>query len=582
MNFKKLGKSLLTMGLVACFSLGAFACGKKDDDTIGGGGATNVDQTPTKLATVTVVVNGTTATWEAVENAVGYEYSFDNGVTFTFTTETSATVEAGKTIIVRAAGDGVNYRHGNWSNVNGGVQATQLATPTVTLNGATASWTAVANASGYAYKIGENGTESSLPSSVTSYTLQNGETLYVKAKGDGVTYSDSAWSVAVTYTAPVGPTSEKLATPEVWLEGNVATWSTVEHATAYKYRYTDVYPTIDTTTENSIVLRDGQSLWVCATSSDSYYTDSDWSEVVTFNKVALTAPLVSLTENVVSWTEVTGATGYIVYVNGTPNNVSATTLSYTLNDTATVTVVAVGDDVINTNSANSTSVSYVKPINALAVPTVTVTDRTVSWSAVSGAIGYEYSLDGGATKVNTTATSVELGYGRTIVVRAIGDGTTAVTGDWSVAKTVETPANVVNDFNSVDDIGFINYSCCVPTVTTTNTGVKVQFTGSDEVYPWLPLGVYLRKADGTNYTLAEAKAFNSITINVTVSGIEGGFDFGFAGGSLKWFVAGNNSVTITNAELQTALTVQDDGSFVLTMSNWRAGLTFEFTSITIS
>ena len=80
MKFKKLGKVLLTMGLAACMSMSMFACGT-GDDTGNGGGATNVDQTPTKLDTPVVTVSGTTATWEAIENASGYEYSLDGGKT---------------------------------------------------------------------------------------------------------------------------------------------------------------------------------------------------------------------------------------------------------------------------------------------------------------------------------------------------------------------------------------------------------------------------------------------------------------------------------------------------------------------
>ncbi len=118
---RKWGLGLLAL-LMSMASVFALACDKGGEEDSTGGGVTNVDQTPIKLGKVTVNVDGAYASWEAVENASGYEYSFDGGVTFTFTTETSVQISAGQTIVVRAAGDGVNYRHGDWSGAVGGNQ----------------------------------------------------------------------------------------------------------------------------------------------------------------------------------------------------------------------------------------------------------------------------------------------------------------------------------------------------------------------------------------------------------------------------------------------------------------------------
>ncbi len=527
MKFKKLGKSLLMVGLAACLAFGSFACGKKGKDKDTGGG-TNVDQTPTKLGNVTVVISGATASWTAVENASGYEYSFDNGATFTFTTETSVEIPAGKTVIVRAAGDGVNYRHGNWSTVSGGgdvgggdvgggdTQATQLSAPVVSLNGETASWEAVANASGYVYKIGESGAENNLPASVTSFALQDGQTLYVKAKGDGTNYSDSAWSNAVTYTAPAVGT-EQLATPQVWLEGNVAKWSTVEHATAYKYKHTETYPTIDTTTENSIVLRDGQSLWVCATSSDSNYTDSPWSNVVTFNKTALPTPIISINNNVVSWTAVTGATGYIVKVNGVASNVDATTLSYTLSASATVTVVAVGDDVLTKNSEESTSVSYTKPMNSLAAPTISITGKTVSWSAIANASGYIVNVDG-VDKPMQTATSYTLTGSATVKVKAVGDNTNYSDSEWSMAKTyTQTLVNSCDAYGQEGQIRFwveSNATTSLEASLKTEGGFSIKLEGN----AWQYINLYMRDSSDAQIPLTTLATYDYISVDVYNAG----------------------------------------------------------------
>lgn len=61
----------------------------------------------------------------------------------------------------------------------------------------------------------------------------------------------------------------------------------------------------------------------------------------------LNAPVITLTENVIGWTAVEGATGYIVNVNGTKTEVGADVLSYTITATEagdyTITVVAKGN-----------------------------------------------------------------------------------------------------------------------------------------------------------------------------------------------------------------------------------------------
>ena len=79
------------------------------------------------------------------------------------------------------------------------VQVTKLDAPTVTIDDeGNASWTAVEHASGYVYKIGET----ELMTLNLTVKLNDGETIQVMALGEG-NYSDSDYSIAQTYTAPV-------------------------------------------------------------------------------------------------------------------------------------------------------------------------------------------------------------------------------------------------------------------------------------------------------------------------------------------------------------------------------------------
>ena len=80
------------------------------------------------------------------------------------------------------------------------VTPTTLTAPVVTISlEGVASWNVVTNASGYAYKI--NG-GSEVSANALSVQLEDGDSIVVKALGNGTTYLDSAYSVAKTYTAP--------------------------------------------------------------------------------------------------------------------------------------------------------------------------------------------------------------------------------------------------------------------------------------------------------------------------------------------------------------------------------------------
>ena len=74
----------------------------------------------------------------------------------------------------------------------------KLSTPVVALNGSVASWGQDENAD--KFEISLNGVLSYVEISITSKTLSNGDTIKVRAVGDGTNYSTSDWSNSVTYT----------------------------------------------------------------------------------------------------------------------------------------------------------------------------------------------------------------------------------------------------------------------------------------------------------------------------------------------------------------------------------------------
>ena len=79
----------------------------------------------------------------------------------------------------------------------------KLVMTTLRLEGNTACWEAVENASGYEASV--NGALSTLGTDVLSFELEDGEAFKIRALGNGKEYLTSDWSNTVTYTAGGSP-----------------------------------------------------------------------------------------------------------------------------------------------------------------------------------------------------------------------------------------------------------------------------------------------------------------------------------------------------------------------------------------
>ena len=182
------------------------------------------------------------ASWEPVVHAVGYSYLIDDAAEVS-TTARNVQLEDGQTIQVKATGDGSLYLDSAYSapatyHKEPVPELTQLATPVVSIDEeGLATWEAVPNASGYQYKL-NGGEEKTLESDAElQVQLQDKDSIQVKAVGDGETYSDSEYSEAKAYTAPVKPQIIKIETPVVTIDGDgTAHWEAVAHASAYFYK----------------------------------------------------------------------------------------------------------------------------------------------------------------------------------------------------------------------------------------------------------------------------------------------------------------------------------------------------------
>ena len=110
----------------------------------------------------------------------------------------SVLLSSGDAIKVKAVGDGVNYTDGDYSSeiTYTAPEPTKLGDVTLTLKGHTASWEAVESACRYAYQI--NGGEV-VETMLRSVVLSAGDTIRVKAIGDGVDYIDGDYCATVTH-----------------------------------------------------------------------------------------------------------------------------------------------------------------------------------------------------------------------------------------------------------------------------------------------------------------------------------------------------------------------------------------------
>ena len=182
-------------------------------------------QKPPKLSAPVVTLTDNIASWEADPDADKFEISLDGTLSYVENTITTQTLSDGQTLKVRAVGDGVSYSTSDWSNSvfytenTSDPQPTKLATPSVSISSeGLATWTAVENASGYIYRLNDG---AEVSTTQTSVQLSDGQSIAVKAVGDGTNYADGDFSASKIYTAEQIDTN--VTVDIFWLEGELYT-----------------------------------------------------------------------------------------------------------------------------------------------------------------------------------------------------------------------------------------------------------------------------------------------------------------------------------------------------------------------
>lgn len=374
----------------------------------------------------------------------------------------------------------------------------KLLTPVVTIDDkGVASWLEVENASGYAYVIGD-GEETATNN--LSVNLADGQSIKVKAKGDGKNYTDSDFSEVKTYTAP-SKQPVQLAGPSVSIgtDGTV-TIGTVEHAVKIVYVIGDGAET-EYDANNKPVLTDGQTIKVTAKGDGVNYTDSQPvtktydaeapapAEVMTRAEfiAAADSSSVAVAGKVSAMTAVTknDVTSYNVYLQDNDGGY------YAYGVAAIPEGLAVGMEI----KVSGTKTVY-NGLNEITNATIEITDNTVSAVTpidVTGKIGNNdelLALQSSLVTVNSaviTSVTVDAEKNRTNVVLTVGDKTVTfyIGGSQVVDATQQnaiTESFKANEGKTVDVTAlvslFSNTAQLIPAnaepITNIHTDVAVQ------------------------------------------------------------------------------------------------------------
>ena len=247
------------------------------------------------------------------------------------------------------------------------VQPKKLGNVTIELEDDVATWKAVKNASRYAYQIDN---DEIVETTLRKVVLEDGESIRVKAVGDGINYTDGSYTKWITYTAPqepLPPELQKLGQVSLTLTNDIITWSPVENAVRYAYQIND--GEIVETTLRKVVLEDGDSIVVKSIGDGENYVDGDYCQPVKYTASVVETPepeklgtvSVVLNYNEASWTAVNNAIRYAYQIND--EEVVETTLrSVLLDDGDRIKVKAIGDGVDYADGDYSEEICYKKPL----------------------------------------------------------------------------------------------------------------------------------------------------------------------------------------------------------------------------
>jgi len=333
-----------------------------------------------------------------------------------------------------------------------------LVAPVVNLSGTTLSWATVVNASSYRIYVGGLSTihtTTDLSFDVTLLGLSAGiHQISVRAISGYVLFGDSARSNDAAFTV-----TATLDSPGYTIDVNdVLRWNAVTGSTEYRLMYGVTVLHEGNIREFDLrTLHPGTfgvgpiELRLYAIGNGTYLITSLPVTInFTISAITLDAPTgLAINNGILTWNEVVGATGFTVYVNGTPHS-AGLGREFDLGGLGLVPgshniqIRSLGNGDYLLNSVDVATTSFYVPRIQLSAPSgLAIDNDRIVWDAVTGTnITYELQVNG--TQIFTTSLTyvyiddliaeLTLGFAvHSIRIRVLGDVAVHIESGWSTA-----------------------------------------------------------------------------------------------------------------------------------------------------
>lgn len=270
-------------------------------------------------------------------------------------------------------------------------------------------------------------------------------TVKVRSKGDGTTILDSVDELEFQLT--------KLATPtNITFNNGYVRWNEVPKNSGYIVVVDGTEYIVQVAEFQLPLVSQGlHTIRIRARGNSEYYVSSDMSNLSEFTKLANPINLV-ITNGILSWDPVAGASQYEISVGDLPSQFSNNT-SYEVNpnDISTSTIIKVtalgnGADRIDSNFSESHA------IFRLSAPTNLSSDNfNITWNAVTNVQYYRLKINSASYVVEGTSypwANITASGNKVVTVQAIGDESVYFNSDESKAIDIlklETPIVTIQD-----------------------------------------------------------------------------------------------------------------------------------------